>query len=306
MENEPAAIRVARLAPCRVLSPVTMTRRVALVFAVVLLAVCRAAAEDAPPDPAKVAAQEPGFPTVVWSDDTVTIRADKASAATVVSLIGKESGAQVRGVVPADRVVTLDLEKAPVKEALERVLGEQNFTLTYGDDGKLKVIQLKGGREEAPPPTIAQADFGGRERGDTPEMWYRMYLLFEGRPKVPVEGRVAELSGKDALNWDYLVNVSYGVNDPRARREAVRTAMRAIEGDPEFKAAILSAARGVSPAEFAQFARAITFDRAEELVRNIARESKIPEFQQQARAVLVELRKIPFEGPSPLAGDGPK
>jgi hypothetical protein len=281
-----------------------MTRRVALVLVALLLATSRVGAEDA----AKDAAKEPPPPTVTWSNDTVTIRAEKASASTVVSLIGKESGAQVRGGVPPDRVVSLDLEKVPVKEALERVLGEQNFTLTYGDDGKLKTIELKGGRETGPPPTLAPpySEFGGRSRGDTPEMWYRMYVLFENRPKVPVDGKLADLSGQDQLNWDYLANMTYGVNDPVARRQAVRTMMRAIEADPEFKAAILSSARGVSAADFATFARATTFDRAEELMRNIARESQIPEFQQQARAVLAELRKIPFKGPSPLAGDGPK
>lgn len=297
-----------------------MTRRVVLVLVVLLLAASRVGAEEAakPPahgaagpsvqDAAAAAVKEPPPPTVVWKDDTVTIHADKAAAVTIVSLIGKASGAQVRGSVPPERTVSLDLEKVPVKEALERVLGEQNFTLTYGDDGALKTIELKGGRETGPPPTLAApaGEFGGRDRGDTPEMWYRMYVLFENRPKVPVDGKLAELSEKDELNWDYLANMTYGVNDPVARRQAVRTAMRAIEADPEFKAAILSAARGVSPADFATFARATTYDRAEELMRNIARESNIPEFQQQARAVLVELRKIPFKGPSPLAGDGPK
>lgn len=280
-----------------------MTRRVAFVFAVALLAASRVGAQDTPSEPAK----EPKPPTVAWSQDTVTVHADKASASTVVSMIGKESGAQVRGSVPPERVVTLDLEKVPVKEALERVLGEQNFTLTYADDGTLKTIELKGGREAPLAPTpVPMNDVAGRERGDTPEMWHRMYLVFENRPKVPVDGKLADLTGKEELNWDYLANVTFGVNDPQARREAVRTAMRAIEADPEFKAAILSAARGVSPADFAQFARATTFDRAEELMRNIARESSVPEFQQQARAVLIELRKIPFKGPSPLAGDGPK
>ncbi|MCW5892539.1 MAG: hypothetical protein KIT14_18655 [bacterium] len=275
-----------------------MTRCVALALVVALLAAPRAGAAEA--------AKEPPRPTVIWTHDAVTVRAEQAPASTVVSLIGKESGAQVRGVVPPERTVTLDLEKVPVKEALERILGEQNFTLTYADDGTLKTIELKGWRQEAPPTTVPAPDVAGRDRGDTPEMWYRMYLLFEDRQPVAVDGKVAEVSGKEQLNWDYLANVTYGVNDAQTRREAVRTAMRAIESDPEFKAAILSAARGVSAADFAQFARATTFDRAEELMRNIARESKIPEFQQQARAVLIELRKIPFKGPSPLAGDGPK
>lgn len=249
-----------------------------------------AGAEDAP-------APAAGRKVIVYREDKLTLDLEKVPLADVMTEVGKQSGAEVRGEILQQRDLTLEMDETPLKEALERLLGEQNFTLTYGDDGKLRTVELKGGREEAPPPVAetekAEDEDAVRATQD------KLFRLFDKRDRVLVTGKVAERWGDDRILWDRLGNTTYGDPDEATRREAVRNAMRAVENDPEFRDAIVAAAAALTDAEMAQFVRERCYNRADELVRNIARSTDDVEFRTRARSVLRELKKIPFQGPEP-------
>ena len=51
-------------------------------------------------------------------------------ATRCVAEIGRQSHAQIVGTVSKPHDVSQDVEAAPLLEALERLLGDQNFTLT--------------------------------------------------------------------------------------------------------------------------------------------------------------------------------
>src|SRR5262245_10302812 len=83
-------------------------------------------------------------PHVDYRDDRVTLRASESALKDILDELGKQSGAEVRGQPAETGPVTLQLEAVPVREALERLLGERSFTLRYGEQGRLKAIELKG------------------------------------------------------------------------------------------------------------------------------------------------------------------
>lgn len=234
---------------------------------------------------------------VEYRDDRLSVRLDQAPLTDVVAEIARVSGAQVRGELLVPRDVTTEFAGVPMKEALERLLDGQNFTLTYGDDGRLKVIELKAMREEK----VRRPAEARPEGQDSAEPAYQRaaFLAFEGRERVPVDRKLGKLLGDERVKWDVLGNMAYGYSDPAVRRAAVRAAVRAIEADSELRGALEDATRGVSDAELAAFARARCHNRAEELMRNIAREADLPEFQARARGVLRELKRSPFRGPIP-------
>src|SRR5205823_3568503 len=58
--------------------------------------------------------------------------------------IGRRGGAEIVGEVRKPRDVTRQFERVPLVDALVRLLGEQNFTLRYGSEGRLRTISLLG------------------------------------------------------------------------------------------------------------------------------------------------------------------
>lgn len=242
--------------------------------------------------PAAAAKQE-----VEYRDDRLTVRLEQAPLAAVVAAIARQSGAEVRGELLAPYDVTTDFERVPVKEALERLLKAQNFTLTYREDGRLKVIELKALREEQVRRPVESRTDG--EASDEPAYQRAAFLAFEGRERVPVGPKLAKLLGGDTVNWDLLANTAYGYQNASVRRAAVRAAMRAIEADASLRGALEEATRGVSDVALATFARERCFNMAEDLMRNIARESELPEFRTRAVSVLRELKRAPYKGPIP-------
>ena len=87
-----------------------------------------------------------GEPTcvVAYDDDRVTAHVERVALADVVREIGRQSGAEILGQVRKPRDLSLDFERVPLVDALARLLREQNFTVRYGPEGKLRAIDLLG------------------------------------------------------------------------------------------------------------------------------------------------------------------
>jgi type II secretory pathway component HofQ len=106
------------------------------------------AAASAAPEPEKAS---PKAPTVRYRNDKVSVDLHQASVEAVLQALAKESGAELVGSTRAEQPLTMSFEDVPVKEALERLVGAQNFTLKYDESGKLRAIELRGGPEAAKP-----------------------------------------------------------------------------------------------------------------------------------------------------------
>src|SRR5437667_8907469 len=90
-----------------------------------------------------VAAREPTC-VVAYDAGRRTVHAERVPLADVVREIGRQSGAEIVGEVRKPRDVSRQFDRVPLVDALVRLLGEQNFTLRYGSEGKLRTISLLG------------------------------------------------------------------------------------------------------------------------------------------------------------------
>src|SRR5437667_9240148 len=90
-----------------------------------------------------VAVREPTC-VVAYDAGRRTVHAERVPLADVVREIGRQSGAEIVGEVRKPRDVSRQFDRVPLVDALARLLGEQNFTLRYGSEGKLRTISLLG------------------------------------------------------------------------------------------------------------------------------------------------------------------
>src|SRR5439155_1732558 len=107
---------------------------------------------------------------VTYDADQVTGHARRVALADVVREIGRQSGAEVVGHVRKPRDVSQEFDGVPLVEALARLLEEQNFTLRYGPEGKLRTITLLGEplAVAAAHPTQADASSGDKPASGRP------------------------------------------------------------------------------------------------------------------------------------------
>ena len=254
-----------------------------------------AATEPAKPESGQAA---PPAPVVRYADDKLSVEAKGADPAVVLQAIARASGAELVGAPRGGQPLTVAFSDIPVKDALERLVGAQNFTLKYTENGKLKAIELRGGQEAAPPPTRPADDKPTAEGNTTPAKWRAFYKAFFDRPEmIPLSPDLQKALERDEAGWDYLGNTAIGHPDARVRSSAMRTLMAAIEKDPQRKDAVLGSLEAMSNEEIAEFARKTAYYRAEDLVRNTLRTTSDPELRSRARGVLHDLRRNPYQGP---------
>lgn len=238
--------------------------------------------------PLRAATDEGLSVPVRYRDDKVSLRVDNMPVGDVLKEIGRKSGAEIKGELREPHSISGEFDEVPLREALPRLLGAQNFTLTYGEDGKLKAIELLGGPLAPPEKRKKETVAKGK---DYDPRWITVWRTFEHRRPIPVSGKLAALTGKSELNWDYLVNTAYGYEeDARVRNQAIRLGLKALEEDPELRAAALESTAAMSDTELAEFARTMCRHRAQDFVKRVARLSDRPEIRNRAVAVLRELR----------------
>jgi len=243
--------------------------------------------------PAKATVQ-----VIRYRDDRLTVDLHGAPLRDVLQEVAKQSGAALMGEPREARELTLSFEDVAIKEAIERLLGDQNFTLKYDDAGKLKTIELRGGQDAKAAPVETDKGVSGGGKG-TPPKWYAFYKVFNRSDMIPISGDLAKKLGKDEVGWDYLGNTALGYPDAKVRREATHVLVRALDQDPELRQATLDALNAMSDAELAEFARAVGYHMADDFVRNILQEVSDSALRSRARGVLHELRKNPYLGPRP-------
>ena len=196
---------------------------------------------------------------VEYRDDRLTLHAHDAPVVAILDQLKRQSGAEVHG-EPAQASVSADLEDVPLREALERILGARSFTLTYGDNGRLKAIELKGGPQAAPAAGQSQHE---RPPGalTRKEMWDGVGRVFNNRGDVPMSGRLAEMTapfkGNEKNGYVILFRVAAGSQDRGMRREAWRTGIHAIESDVDMRNSLIVAVGVLDDTELTSFARAL-------------------------------------------------
>ena len=110
-----------------------------------------------------------------------------------------------------------------------------------------------------------------------------------------MSGRLAQALGSHEVFFVQLMQVAAEkCTDRICRKQAWHAGLRALEGDQELRNKFLAVTGLMDDGELTAFAEALarqTPDGAEDIVKQIIRETRIPEFRARARAVLVQMRQ---------------
>lgn len=106
---------------------------------VVLLAGSVATAAPAPSPPTTI----PSPISMAYHDGLLSVRLAGVPLEQVIAELERTTGAEVRGELLDRRKVYKRFDDLPLPQALDRLLGAQNFILMYGGDGSL-VVDLLG------------------------------------------------------------------------------------------------------------------------------------------------------------------
>jgi len=253
-----------------------LLRRAALVAAVVL-SVLRASAGGAA-----------GERVIQYRDDALTVRVSEVAVADILQELGRQAGADVLGGVQTPHDVSVDFEAVPLSDALHRLLGEQNFALVYGAEGRLKSVPLLGDAlplSESPKATPTPPAAGaGAQPAEALES------ILAHRAPVPVAGRLADALGGQTVGLEQLGDVAIHYKDPVVRVDAMRTLISAIDTDPVLLAALTKELDALDDDTLGAMLRATAGERAAEIAFRLSREAHADNVRDRAASVLKMLR----------------
>ncbi len=216
----------------------------------------------------------------------------------VLATIAEQSNAEIRGSVLAQRDVTTDFENVPVQDGLHRILGDQNFLLTYREDGTLRTMTLLGGPETAPPPTrVVKAGSGGPATQPP-----TVAELMQRAIPVPAGSKLARFLGHDTATLQQLADVARSQDDVGLRMEAMRAGVGAIDSQQDLRAATVKSLGEVDDATLENLVQGMAGDRAREMVSQLATLSHTSEIRTRLLRVL---RSMNASGPGSAAPPTP-
>ena len=186
--------------------------------------------------------------------------------------------------------VSAAFEAVPLGEALQRLLGDQNFALIFADGGRLKALRLLGEPEGLPaapagaappapvpatPPQVAAADLA---------------TLLARHAPVPVAGRLAPLLGASSASFAQLVDLTLHQDDADVRAEALTTAVSTLEMDPTLLAAVVDELDTVDDGALHTLLGNVAGEHEEEIAMLILTQARANELRVKASSILQRLR----------------
>jgi hypothetical protein len=223
---------------------------------------------------------------IQYGKDKLTVRVANVPASEVLEEIGRQSGARVRGELRTPLDVTAEFEAVPLPEALYRILGDQNFALVYGDEGRLKAIRLL-----AAPQGPATAMVGTATTLPPMEAApISLAELFERHEPVLVSGRLAEAVGTSGASLQQLFEVGTRNEDAELRGEALQAFLSAVENDAPLRGAVVGQLRTLDDAALTSLLRRAAGEHAEEVATQILTRVRASDLRVRASSVLQKLR----------------
>lgn len=222
------------------------------------------------------------LPTVQYRDDRLTVHATEVPVTECVRALETATGADVRGRVPAEGTISIELEAVPLDEALGRIFGESNFAITYRSDGRPAAIELLGGllpasvMHQAKTPALPPPGSDGATWPSDPASIQAVATLgsfLERNPTVAVPESLAKTVGARTVPFVALVKVAATNDDRSVRARAWRLSLRTIQQDPELWGAFKTVVEPAPEDSMRDFARHLLGANAEELTRQLVERS---------------------------------
>ena len=253
----------------------TPARRLALAVLAAALAAPGARSDEGAPER-----------VIHYEGDTLTVRLVGAPVTDVLDELGRQAGAEIRGQVRDPREVSAEFEGVPLAEALHRLLGDQNFALVYGNEGRLKSVRLLGGPQTAAPSAPGTA----APPANPPPARENMVDMLAKHAPIAVAGHLGEALGGHEASLLQLFDLSVHHADPTVRAEAARIVIGTIDTDPSLRASVLAQLNAMDDAALGTLFRSMAGDNAQEVAMQIMTTARTSEFRSKASAVLQQLR----------------
>jgi hypothetical protein len=161
----------------------------------------------------------------------------------------------------------------PLADGIQRLLGDQDFTLTYSADGALRAIRLHGD--------------GRHARGSRAAPFLG---LLDGRPPVTVTPRLSDALGVSTASLRALVRVALGSADPALRTEALVVVLNVVDGDAALRDRLVELLGSIDDVAATAMLRDAAGEHAEDVLREVATRARASELRAKAGALLLQLR----------------
>jgi hypothetical protein len=165
-------------------------------------------------------------PAVTWEDDTVTATFEGVPVDEAVAALARAAGVEVRGAVQEQGDIHARFERARFPEVLDRLLGEQNFTITYDAAGRPRRVELLGmpGVSEPPAWRGTPGGFGN---------------VVTGYGEVGLPPVLANALGRQRADLGWVLRRSARHQDPAIAAAAVALFVHTVDAEPRLHDALL-------------------------------------------------------------------
>jgi len=242
---------------------------------------------DAAPAPAQAEGHEAAPPRdISLHGDKLTVRVTDVQVEEVLKAITAPSNAEIKGTVKESRAVTIDFTDVPVQDGLGRILGDQNFLLTYREGGELKAITLLGAPLEESAEARIVKNAAGTTTSTQPSTLSPGELM---QRSVPISGRLQQVLGQPTATMQQLMDISIHEENAGLRTEAIRAGMQAIDNAPDMRSSVLKSLEGADDGVLASMLRNVAQGRANEIISQVAATSRTPEIRTRGMQILRNL-----------------
>jgi hypothetical protein len=232
-------------------------------------------------------------PTVTLKDDKLTAQFDKVPVADALAAIAQAGGGIVRGTVIHPREITTEFDAVPLTDALPRLLGTQNFTLSYAKDGHLLAIVLIGGPEDGKPDVVATGPTTTTSTTLPAKPAFPLELsraFTKHRPvKLPEGGTLnAQFEGETAT-FPELLEVATLDDDGTMRAQATQIVLSSLEREARLRRAFLRTLYRLDAPELEGILTGDGGDRFREIIQYLSVHSRDANLQRKATVVLDQM-----------------
>jgi hypothetical protein len=233
------------------------------------------------------AADAPPPKTIALKGDKLTVKVNAVALDDVLQAVVAPSHGEIRGTVKQPHDVTIDFEEVPLQDGLARLLGDQNFVLTFREDGTLRAVTLLGGpQDESSGAKIVKQTQPAQPSASAAELMQR-------NVPVPPGGKLALFLGQPSATLQQLLDISVRQDDASLRVEAVRAGLGAIDTQADLKGMVVKALSDVDDHTLENVIRGLAQDRARELVSQMAAITRTPEIRTRTTQLL---QHMPADG----------
>src|SRR5438552_7805145 len=254
-----AVVKLARMR-------LTPARRLALALLAAALAAAAGRSDEGAPER-----------VIRYDRDLLTVRLTSVPVTDVLDELGRQAGAEIRGQVRDPRAVSVEFEAVPLADALHRLLGDQNFALVYGNEGRLKSVSLLGVPQTAAAPTPAAA----ASPANQPAAPASVMDALANHPPIAVTGRLGDVIGGHDATLLQLADLGVHHADAIVRAQAARAFIAAVDTDPALRASVLTQLNAMDEGTLSSLLRNAAGAHAEEVAMQILATARASEIRSK-------------------------